>query len=203
MVCYTWEIKKITIFVPVQHTVLDTLKKILKGCKQHRKADQYRLYAMFSKKMFGICLRYAASHDEAQDILQEGFIKVFKHLSSFREEGSFEGWMRRIFVNTAIGKYRERIYHLPVEDYVDYEGLVHHNQGSENLAAGDVLAMVQGLPLQYRLVFNLYALEGYSHREIGETLNISESTSRSNLARARMLLRNTLSQELKITYKAI
>lgn len=182
---------------------MDSLKKILKGCRQHRKADQYRLYAMFSRKMFGICLRYASSHDEAQDILQEGFIKVFNRLSSFREEGSFEGWMRRIFVNMAIEKYRERVYHLPVENYVDYEGLVNHNQGSESLDARDVLEMVQALPLQYRLVFNLFALEGYSHAEIGKALSISESTSRSNLARARMLLRNTLSQELKLTYKAI
>lgn len=182
---------------------MESLDTIIKGCLQHRKADQYRLYAMYAKKMFGLCLRYAATHDEAQDILQEGFIKVFNKLPSYKAKGAFEGWMRRIFVNTAIEKYRERMYHLPIEQYVDYENLVNHNHGPDELGAREVLALVQQLPLQYRLGFNLYAIEGYSHKEISEKLAISESTSRSNLARARMLLRNSLSQELKLVYKAI
>lgn len=182
---------------------MDAIKKILKGCLQNRKADQYRLYAIFSKKMFGICIRYAASYDEAQDILQEGFIKVFTHLSAYKGEGSLEAWIKRIFINTAIEKYRERIYHLPVDEVVDYENLVNQNHGPENLHTRDILTFVQKLPVQYRLVFNLYALEGFTHKEIGEALKISESTSRSNLARARMLLKNKLSNEYNPITRAI
>ncbi len=170
---------------------------------QHRKADQYRLYALFSKKMFGICLRYAASYDEAQDILQEGFIKVFRNLPAYKGEGNLEAWIKRIFINTAIEKYRERIYHLPVDEVIDYETLVSQNHGPDNLHARDILAFVQKLPMQYRLVFNLYALEGYTHKEIGQALNISESTSRSNLARARMLLKDKLKHEYSPVIRAI
>ncbi len=179
------------------------LKKIIKGCLQQRRTDQYRLYALYSKRMFGICLRYAASYDEAQDILQEGFVKVFLNLSSYKGQGSFEGWIRRIIVNTAIEKYRARLHHLPVDTVIDYEEHVHHNCALDALHTKDILGFVQKLPVQYRLVFNLYVLEGYSHKEIGEMLNISESTSRSNLARARMLLKDKLSQEMELVVRAI
>ncbi|TVR43166.1 MAG: RNA polymerase sigma factor [Bacteroidia bacterium] len=189
--------------MPENDKPVDSVKSIIKGCIQNRKADQYRLYAMFSKQMFGVCLRYAASYDEAQDILQEGFVKVFKSLPSFRGKGSLEGWIKKIFVNTAIEKFRARIYHLPLEEFADYEEYVNHNLGSQALHTRDILAFVQKLPMQYRIVFNLYALEGYSHKEIGEALRISESTSRSNLARARMLLKEKLNKEKEILYKAI
>ncbi len=193
----------LSLFVPENDIPVDSVKSIIKGCMQNRKADQYRLYAMFSKQMFGLCLRYAASYDEAQDILQEGFVKLFKNLSSYKGKGSLEGWVKKIFVNTAIEKFRERIYHLPLEEFVDYEEYVNHNLGSQALHTRDILAFVQKLPMQYRIVFNLYALEGYSHKEIGETLLISESTSRSNLARARMLLKEKLNKEKEVLYKAI
>lgn len=179
------------------------LKKIIKGCLRQNRSDQYRLYANYSKRMFGVCLRYAASYDEAQDILQEGFVKVFLKLESYKGNGSFEGWMRRIIVNTAIEKYRERIYHLPVENGIDYEKHVNHNRALDALHTKDILSFVQKLPVQYRLVFNLYVLEGYSHKEIGKMLDISESTARSNLARARMLLKDKLNQEMKLVVKAI
>jgi len=182
---------------------VDPVKNILKGCLQNRKADQYRLYAMFSKKMYGICLRYAASYDEAQDILQEGFIKVFGRLSSYRETGSLEAWIKRIIINTAIEKYRERVYHLAVDEVHDDIVQVYHNGGAEALNTHDILAFVQGLSDQYRLVFNLYALEGLSHKEIGEALGISESTSRSNLARARMMLKEKLRKDFELTARAI
>lgn len=153
--------------------------------------------------MFGLCQRYAASYDEAQDILQEGFIKVFEQLPSYKGKGSMEAWIRRIFINTAIEKYRQRIYHLSLDDVVDYESHVNQNHGPGSLNTKDILAYVQALPAQYRLVFNLYVLEGYSHKEIAETLDISESTSRSNLARARMLLKDKLGKEMKVVYRAI
>ena len=182
---------------------MDVLKKILKGCLQSRKVDQYRLYAMYSRKMYGICLRYAASTDEAQDILQEGFIKVFKHLSSYSGKGSLEGWIKRIFINTAIEKYRERIYHLSVDEVGDDGEFVHENMGVEALNVRDILTVVQQLPVQYRMVFNLYALEGYSHKEIAGALDISESTARSNLARARRILKHKLNKEFEVILQAI
>lgn len=183
--------------------IVTSEKQIIKGCLRHKKADQYRLYALYSKKMFGICLRYASSYDEAQDILQEGFIKVFKHLHSFKGKGSLEAWIRKIFINAAIEKYRCRVYHLPLEDFYDRGFNSSENQIPDMLHAKDILAFVQKLPAQYRLVFNLYALEGYSHKEIGETLQISESTSRSNLTRARALLKEKLNKEAELLLRVI
>lgn len=182
---------------------MDAEKKLIKGCLKQNKADQYHLYAKYSKKMFGICMRYAASFEEAQDVLQEGFIKVFQNLKSFKGKGSLEGWIRKIMINTAIEKYRERIYHLPLDDVYDDEATKSHNEAQDILHVKDLLAFVQKLPSQYRLVFNLYALEGYSHKEIGEALNISESTSRSNLTRARLLLKEKLNKESAYILKVI
>lgn len=182
---------------------MDSEKKLIKACLQQKKAAQYRLYAMFSKKMFGICLRYASSFEEAQDVLQEGFIKVFQHLGTFKGSGSLEGWIRRIMINTAIEKYRERIYHLPFDDLHDDEAVKQQNQAQDSLHLKDLLAFVQKLPSQYRLVFNLYAIEGFSHKEIGEALQISESTSRSNLARARLLLKDKLNKESELILRVI
>lgn len=182
---------------------MDSENKIIKGCLKNNKADQYRLYAKYSKKMFGICLRYAGSYDDAQDVLQEGFIKVFKNLSKFKKKGSLEGWIRRIFVNTAIEKYRERVYHIPMDNLAEGEMQGLNNHQPDMLHAKDILAFVQKLPTQYRLVFNLYALEGFSHKEIGEALDISESTSRSNLTRARLLLKEKLNKESALLLRVI
>lgn len=184
--------------------MVDPIQKILKGCLRNNKLDQYQFYARYSKKMFGICLRYASSYEEAQDILQEGFIKVFQKLPSYKGNGSLEGWIKKIFVNKAIEKYRERVYHLSLDEGInDYEVDVHQNHGPAMLHTRDILNFVQGLPIQYRLVFNLYALEGYSHNEIAEILDISESTSRSNLTRARMILKNKLDVEFKAVVRAV
>ncbi len=183
---------------------MDAIQKMIKGCLQGRKTDQYRLYALHAKKMFGICLRYAANHEEAQDVLQEGFIKVFQNLPSFQAKGSLEGWIRRIIVNTAIEKYRGKMYHLSIDDIAHEEAAInHHNQAADMLHAKDILELVQKLPVQYRLVFNLYALEGFSHKEIGEKLRISESTSRSNLTRARTILKDKLNKESEILLRVI
>ena len=180
-----------------------SLDKILKGCLKGNKADQYELYQRFSGKMYGVCLRYASSYDEAQDILQEGFIKVFDKLSTFKDAGSFEGWIRRIFVNTAIEKYRERIYHLSVHDMSENGYFAEENMAASRLGVNDLLALIQKLPDQYRLVFNMYAMEGLSHKDIGEMLGISESTSRSNLSRARALLQDMVKKETEGTTDTI
>ena len=138
--------------------------------------------------MFGVCLRYATDSAEAEDNLQEGFIKVFKYIEKFRHEGSFEGWMRRIMVNVSLEKYRKQHYMYPVEDIEIYEGNVFANDILDEISVQELIALIQELPPRYRMVFNLYVMEGMSHREIGKEMNISEGTSKSNLARARDIL---------------
>lgn len=182
---------------------MEPLKKIVKGCLGNNKADQYRLYSHFSKKMYGVCLRYAGSYHEAQDILQEGFIKVFEKLSTFKGSGSLEGWIKRIMIRTSIEKYRERIFHLNVEDFSEISNLANENFGPERLSLDELLTFIQLLPDQYRLVFNLAVIEGLSHKEIGELLSISESTSRSNLSRAKSILQGLIKKEQKVIEKVI
>lgn len=149
---------------------------------------QEELYRRFSPKMYAVCFRYASNTEEAQDILQEGFIKVFKKLETFRGDGSFEGWVRRIFVNTAIEQFRRRRYLQPVtekeENSIDGKNV----SALDGLAERDILALIQQLSPGYRTVFNMYVIEGYSHKEIGEMLGISEGTSKSQLSRAKVIL---------------
>jgi RNA polymerase sigma factor (sigma-70 family) len=141
--------------------------------------------------MYGVCLQYAGNEEEANDILQEGFIKIFENLSSYRFEGSFEGWMRRIMVNTALEKYREKHNLYRVDDIDSLNEIEAEIEVGEytGLEAEDLLNMIQALPPQYKIVFNLFAIEGYSHKEIGEILGITPSTSKSNLSRARDILK--------------
>lgn len=156
---------------------------------------QEELYRRFSPRMYGVCLRYAGNVEEAEDILQEGFIKIFKKLGSFRSEGSFEGWVRRIFVNTAIEHFRRKTYQQPITE--QHENTVEGKSLSvlDNLGEKDILKLVQDLSPGYRTVFNLYVVEGYTHKEIGDMLDISEGTSKSQLSRAKVLL-----QEMVKTY---
>jgi RNA polymerase sigma factor (sigma-70 family) len=156
---------------------------------------QEELYRRFSPRMYGVCMRYARNVEEAEDILQEGFIKVFKKLSSFRSEGSFEGWVRRIFVNTAIEHFRRKTYQQPITE--QHENTVEGKSLSvlDSLGEKDILKLVQDLSPGYRTVFNLYVVEGYTHKEIGDMLGISEGTSKSQLSRAKVLL-----QEMVKTY---
>lgn len=160
---------------------------------------QRQLYDSFSPTMFGICLRYAADYHSAEDILQEGFIKVFSRLDGFRHEGSFEGWMKRIFVNTAIEYYRKSLKFNQMSDLDSVQEFVAEDHTFQNLLTQDLLTLIQKLPTGYRTIFNLYAIEGYNHREIGELLHISIGTSKSQLARARLSLQkqvNALYPEL-------
>jgi RNA polymerase sigma factor (sigma-70 family) len=168
---------------------------LIAGCIAGNRKMQEALYQRFASRMFGVCLRYAGNHEEGEDILQEGFIKVFKKIGSFRGEGSFEGWIRRIFVNTAIEHFRRKTYLQPItereEDTVkgDYISVL------DTLAEKDIIKLVQQLSPGYRTVFNMYVVEGYTHKQIGDILGISEGTSKSQLSRAKNLL-----QELVRTY---
>jgi len=152
-----------------------------------------------------LSLQYSGDTDEARDILQEGFIKIFENLEKFNHEGSFEGWMRRIIVNTALEKYRNRYYLTRVDDIEAGEEPV-TDPGTEDFAgleAYDLLKMIMELPPKYRMVFNLYAIEGYSHKEIGEMLRISEGTSKSNLSRARDILQRKVKTFAGISRRVI
>lgn len=169
-----------------------TDQQIIAGCIQNDRAAQQRLYNMLSAKMFAVCLRYANEYNSAQDLLQEGFIKVFKNIEKFRGEGSFEGWVRRIFVNTAIEHYRKQVnmYAITDNDTPAYEQ--YSDNALETLKREDIVKTIQKLSDGYRTVFNLYVVEGYSHKEIGDMLGISEGTSKSQLARARYLLQKMI-----------
>ncbi|PKP45327.1 MAG: hypothetical protein CVT95_08965 [Bacteroidetes bacterium HGW-Bacteroidetes-12] len=146
---------------------------------------------MYSSRMYGVCLRYYPNPEIARDILQDGFIKVFEKISSFRFEGSLEGWIRKIMVNTALEYHRKRKDDKAVS-ISNASSLIDENGKTEN-DYQFLLSIVSSLPKQYRLVFNLYAIEGYSHIEIAKLLNITESTSKSNYSRARAILRTKMS----------
>jgi RNA polymerase sigma factor (sigma-70 family) len=169
---------------------LSEIREIIKGCLAGNRRDQELLYRRHAAKLYAVCLQYSGNNEEARDILQEGFIKIFENLENYKYEGSFEGWMRRITVNTALEKYRSRnsLYRVDDIDQVPEIDAEPENQDYAGLEAADLLAMIRELPPKYRMVFNLYAIEGYTHKEIGEMISISEGTSKSNLSRARVIL---------------
>lgn len=164
----------------------------MRGDRKSQKA----LYDRFAAKMFGVCLRYAGNSDEAEDILQEGFIKVFNKMGSFRSEGSFEGWVRRIFVNTAIEHFRRKTYLQPITEREETTVEGNLLSALEHLAQKDIIALVQQLSPGYRTVFNLYVVEGHTHRQIAEMLGISEGTSKSQLARAKTILQDLVKKHV-------
>ncbi len=163
---------------------------LLRGCMEGNRRMQEELYRRFSPRMYAVCLRYAGNAEEAEDILQEGFIKVFKKLDSFRSEGSFEGWVRRIFVNTAIEHFRRKRYLMPVTEKEENTIEGKYISVLDELAEKDILALVQELSPGYRTVFNMYVVEGYTHKEIADMLGISEGTSKSQLSRAKVILQD-------------
>ena len=170
-----------------------TIDELVKRCKANERKAQEMLYKQFASKMLGVCLRYATDRMEAEDMLQNGFIKVFNKIADYRGEGSFEGWMRRIMVHSSIEYYRK--YHKMVQ-LVDIEDAASHTsvdaQATSTLAANELMALIQQLAPGYRIVFNLYAIEGYSHREIAEITGISEGASKSQLSRARSVLKEQI-----------
>ena len=169
---------------------MSDIKDIIKGCLDGNRRDQELLYRRHSAKLYAVSLQYSGNDEEAQDILQEGFIKIFENLHNYRHQGSFEGWIRRIIVNTALEKFRNRhnLYRVDDIDTINEPEAEPDTDDFAGLQAVDLLFLIRELPPKYRMVFNLYAIEGYSHKEIGEMLNISEGTSKSNLSRARSIL---------------
>jgi RNA polymerase sigma factor (sigma-70 family) len=170
---------------------------LIMGCIQGDRKMQYELYQRFAPKMYGVCLRYAANAEEAEDMLQEGFVKVFRKLDSFRSEGSFEGWVRRIFVNTAIEQFRKKNYLQPITEREEATVEGSYLSVLDNLAERDIIGLVQQLSPGYRTVFNMYVVEGYTHKEIADALGISEGTSKSQLSRAKLILQGLVQTHLE------
>jgi RNA polymerase sigma-70 factor (ECF subfamily) len=166
---------------------------LISGCLKGDGQMQRRLYARYSPVMYGVCLRYARDEDEAADILQDGFVKVFTRLGEFRSEGSFEGWIRRIMVNTAINAYvknKKQRYFEDIDEFND--ALEDEKVATDHLQLRDLLRLVQSLPPGYRAVFNLYEIEGFSHKEIADLMGISINTSKTQLMHARRLLQKKI-----------
>ncbi|MBS1657932.1 MAG: sigma-70 family RNA polymerase sigma factor [Bacteroidetes bacterium] len=175
-----------------------TEEALISGCIIGDRKMQEELYRIFSPKMFAICMRYCSNYQEAEDLLQEGFIKVFGNISRFRNEGSFEGWMKRIFVNTAIEGFRKNHFLNNMMEVEEMKNDIVQEDDFHQLSAADLLRMVQALSPGYRTVFNLYAIEGYNHQEIADMLGISVGTSKSQLARARYILQKMVLSSQKV-----
>ncbi len=167
-------------------------KSLIENCINGNRKSQKELYDLFSAKMYAICLRYAKNQMDAEDILQDAFVKLFNNLYKFRGEGSFEGWVRRIFVNTAIEQLRRN--NVKFSDSEGLENTITDKQESalDNLYKKDLIETAMKLSEGYRTVFTLYAVEGYSHKEIAKKLGITESTSKSQFSRAKAILRDVL-----------
>lgn len=183
---------------------MENLKDIVQGCLKNNRQKQSELYEMFASKMYGVCLRYSANTFDAQDILQDGFIKVFANIDKYKWKGSFEGWMKKIFVNLALDKYRNKISHLSVDSSNETNDISDKEASAlESLSEKEILTLIRQLPDQYRMVFNLFIMEGLSHEQIASELNIGISTSRSNLARAKAILKEKITIQENWIEKAI
>ena len=175
------------------------LRFIWEGCLRNEPKYQELLYKTLSPKMMAICIRYAKDKGEAQDILQEGFVKLFNNLHNYRGEGSLEGWIRRIMVHCAISRYRKARTMVLVDDFGEDSKMMAGTTRNDNtLEAADLLQMIDQLPDTYRSVFNMYAIEGFSHQEIGTKLGMSELLSRTTLCRARGILKTRLNKLNKL-----
>ena len=181
-------------------------EQIIEGCLSGKRKAYDRLYRKYAAVMMGICMRYCKNRSDAEDVLQEGFIKVFSNMGKYRHEGSFEGWIKRIMIRTAIDHYHLNLRYVRQKDIdvmekdIVVEGQSGHDPDPPSfpdISGEKLMSLIQALPDGYRMVFNLYAIEGYSHREIAENLEISENTSKTQLMKARRSLREMLKTEIK------
>ena len=167
-----------------------SLNQLIEHCKTNDTKAQEKLYRLFSGKLFSICLKYSNNYAQAEDNLQDAFLTIFEKIGQFKGKGSFEGWIKRITINTALQRYRtEKVFNIVNENEVeDFEIEVN----DDAISLDYLLKAIQDLPDRYRLVFNLYVLDGYSHKEIADMLNITTGTSKSNLSRARHILKQAV-----------
>ena len=168
-----------------------SLEQLIKNCiKQDAKA-QSQLYKQYASKLFSVCLKYSNNYAEAEDNLHDAFITVFSKIDQYKNKGSFEGWLKRIAINTSLQRYRENVGVFDIVNEGNIEDVT-VDINDEDVNIDFLLQIIQELPDRYRLVFNLYVLDGYSHVEISKLINISTGTSKSNLARARMILKEKI-----------
>ncbi|MEI8202608.1 MAG: RNA polymerase sigma factor [Bacteroidota bacterium] len=161
---------------------------IIKGCVEGKRQMQKMLFQKYSPTMLGVCQRYSKDMHEAEDIMLEGFMLIFEKISQFKNVGSFEGWMKRIMVNLAISHYRKNLKFLYTENIIDFEIDAEIASPLENISIREILSTLEQLPEGYRLIFNLYVVEGYNHFEIAKKLSVSVGTSKSQLSKARKAL---------------
>ena len=167
-----------------------SLNELVKQCAKNDRRAQKEIYQLFADKLFSICLKYSKNKQEAQDNFQDGFITIFNKIGQFKFKGSFEGWLKRVMVNTILLKYRQKnVLNLVTEEIPD-EVIV--DIDDDEVSLDFLLNLIHELPDRYRMVFNLYVLDGYSHKEISKMLQIAEGTSKSNLARARAILKRKI-----------
>ena len=170
-------------------------KFLISACKKGEPWAQRQIYENYASAMFSVCLRYAPEKETARDLLQDGFVKVFTSIDSYSGIGSFEGWMRKIFVNCALEYLRKSDVLREATDLDNTAELIHPDSSAiSDMSAVELMKLVQELPAGFRTVFNLFAIEGYSHKEISEMMNITESTSRSQFTRAKQLLQRRINE---------
>lgn len=170
------------------------LDQIIKGCIKQNRQSQAELYNLYHKVLFVLSLKYCQNDSEAEDNLHDAFIEIFTNIKNFKGLGSFEGWIKRITINKAISRYRNTSYLTAIKEN-DFPQEVFVNDNEIDFSVDYILTLVQELPNQYRIVFNLYQLDEYSHKEIAEMLSISESTSKSNLHRAKIILKEKITSK--------
>ena len=171
---------------------MEDLTQLIEDCKAGKQSAQSQLYKAFAPVLFGVCMRYARDVTEAEDTLHEGFLIIFRKIDQFAGKGSFEGWMKRIMVNIALEKFRKRFRLHTVEDINVYDSKVATDDVYAQMNANQLMEIIQELPPRYKMVFNLYAIDGYNHKEIAEMMGIAEGTSKSNLARARKIVQDKI-----------
>lgn len=166
------------------------LDQLIQDCQKNSIRAQEQLYKLLAPKMFAACLKYSRNRADAEDNLQDGFLLIFQKIGQFQFKGSFEGWAKRVMINNVLQRYRsEGIFELVSENIPDVADV---EIESESISMDYLVGIIQELPDRYRMVFNLYVIDGYSHKEIAEMLNITDGTSKSNLARARMILKEKI-----------
>jgi len=176
-----------------------TDEELIEGCKLRNPLAQRHLYEKYSRKMMGVCLRYANSREEAEDVLQDGFVKVFEKINTFQGQGSFEGWIRRIFVNTALDNIRRNKENNLLSDIEQVGYALDSGQNVEGeLNTAELMKILSQIPAGYRIVFNMFVIEGYSHKEIAEELGVSESTSKTQFLRAKAYLVKVMQKQKMI-----
>lgn len=176
-------------------------QQLVSECKKGDRKAQEEIYALFSSQMYVVSQRYSKSQQEAEDVLQEAFIKIFKNISTYRGDSTLGSWIKRIVVNTALNSQRSKIYMFPMSDISELQNDEEHSFSLTGFSMSELLAMIRALPEGCQAIFNMYAIEGYSHKEIGEQLNVSEGTSKSQYSRAKVLLRKMIDNEDKMSYE--